>query len=155
MPTVIALCGLPGSGKTTRSKQIESDRPALRFSEDDWVLRLYGAEAVHDDRIRELIKEVQWDLAAQALRLGVDVVLDWGFWGRSERDDFRARTAALGATFELEYLDVPRDEMWHRVQARNAIIGPDAPLYVDKALFDVCWGMFQPPTLDEIPSDGC
>lgn len=147
MPTVIALCGLPGSGKTTCAKRIEAERPALRLSEDEWVSGVFGESAVHDDRVRERIKEVQWNIAARAVRLGVDVVLDWGFWGRSERDDFRARSAELGARFELVYLNVPRDELWRRIQARNDAL-PDDSFYVDAAVFDACCQMFQPPTSD-------
>ena len=149
MPTVIALCGLPGSGKTTCAKRIEADRPALRLSEDELVSGVYGESAVHDDRVRERIKEVQWDIAARALRLGVEVVLDWGFWGRSEREDFRTRAAEVGATVELVYLNVQRDELWRRIQARNDAL-PDDSFYVDETMFDACCQMFQPPTADEL-----
>jgi len=146
---MIALCGLPGSGKTTTAKQIERNRPALRLSQDEWVSRLFGASAVHNNRVRESIKDVQWDIAAQALQLGVDVVLDWGFWGRSERDDYRERVSTLGVTFELHYLDVPRQELWRRLEARNAALPPDT-FPIDEAMLDIYCAMFQPPTTEEI-----
>ena len=110
--TAIFICGLPGSGKTTLARRLEMDRPAVRFTEDEWVTRLYGRDHAHDDDKRELIKDVQWETAARILRLGVDVVFDWGLWSRAERDDFRTRAAQIGVRFELRFLDVPRDELW-------------------------------------------
>jgi hypothetical protein len=36
----------------------------------------------------------------------VDVVLDFGFWSKRERNDFRGRAAALVARSEIRFLDV-------------------------------------------------
>ena len=85
MPVLFLLCGLPGSGKTTLAMRLERERPALRLTPDEWI----GALAIdsHDEEKRAAVEALQWEVAAQALVLGVDVVLDWGFWSRSERDD--------------------------------------------------------------------
>lgn len=40
-PTVHLLCGLPGAGKTTLARRLEAGLPAIRFSLDEWMLRLY------------------------------------------------------------------------------------------------------------------
>jgi predicted kinase len=149
MATLYLLCGLPGSGKTTLARQLERERNALVLSEDVWMARLYPEAHGHDDAKRERLKAVQWEIAARALRIGVDVVLDWGFWGRAERDDFRARAAALGACAELHYLDVPRDELIARLTARNANLPPDSfPVTIAELDAWRCW--FQPPEDDEL-----
>ena len=148
MATVIMLCGLPGSGKTTLAHRIERERPALRLGEDEWFVRLYPGEDGHDDAKREAIKAVQWEIAERVLRLGRDVVLDWGFWGRSERDDLRARAAAIGARAELVYLDVPLDELVARIMARNLALPPDTyPVAEAEVREWATW--FQAPTPDE------
>ncbi|MFZ0544969.1 MAG: AAA family ATPase [Candidatus Promineifilaceae bacterium] len=40
MATLILICGLPGSGKTTLARQIEQSRSALRLCPDEWIARL-------------------------------------------------------------------------------------------------------------------
>ena len=108
MPTIYLTCGLPGSGKTTQARRLEAELLAIRFNEDEWASRLYHPEDAHDNDKRDAIKDRQWSIAVRAVRLGVEVVLDWGVWARVERDDYRSRAAADGVPLKLIYLDVPR-----------------------------------------------
>jgi predicted kinase len=147
--TAIFICGLPGSGKTTLARQLEQERPVVRFSEDEWVVPLYGRAGVHDDSARDRIKEVQWQVAERVLSLGVDVVLDWGLWSRAERDDFRARCAAIDARFELRFLDVPLDELWRRISARNADLPADT-FHIDWDELELWLTTFEPPAAEEL-----
>lgn len=149
MATVFLICGLPGSGKSTLASKLERERPALRLSEDEWMTRFYASENGQNHENRELIKAVQWETAARALRLGVDVVLDWGFWSRAERDDYRSRAARLGVRPILRFLDVPRDELWARITARNEALPPDT-FHIDESELDDWWSIFEPPTADEL-----
>ena len=48
-----------------------------------------------------------WLVVARALTLNVNVILDFGFWSQSEREDFRSRATSLGASSEICFLDVP------------------------------------------------
>lgn len=146
--TLILICGLPGSGKTTLAMELERERSAVRLSEDEWVSRMFSPEAAYDNETRERIKAVQWDLAVRLALLGLDVVLDWGVWARSERDDFRARAAAASLPLELRYLDVPRDELRRRLAARNAALPPDT-FRVEEAELDLWITWFEAPTEEE------
>ena len=150
MATVYMLCGLPGSGKTTRARQIEQEHQAIRLAEDDWIARLYDEAAIHDNDKRDLIKAVQWDLAERLLARGIDVVFDWGVWSRNERDDYRARCAALGASSVLVYLDVPLAELHRRIARRNQNL-PPYTFHITPAELDEWWALFEPPTPDEHP----
>jgi len=63
-----------------------------------------------------------WNLAQEVLRLGLSVVLDFGLWARSERDEFRsaARSVGVGVGVELHYLTASTDDLWQRIEERNA-----------------------------------
>ena len=151
MATLILISGLPGSGKTTLARQLEQVRPALRLSPDEWIAPLLAdpADTAERDRLREPIEAVQWEVAARALALGVDVVLDWGFWSRAERVTCRARAEALGAKTELHFLAASRDELWERLSRRNASL-PPGTFPVTEAELDLWLLQFQPPSADEL-----
>lgn len=126
MPTLHLIVGLPCAGKTTYSKQLERDQPALRLTLDDWHIRLFGHDFTLDfvhpehDARHQVIEKMMWDVAARALQLGNDVILDFGFWAKSERDDYRTRAAALGADSVVHYLHAPEAVLLSRLADRNA-----------------------------------
>jgi predicted kinase len=150
MATLFLICGLPGAGKTTLAKQLEFARPALRLSPDEWIAPLLADvnNIVELDRLRSPVESLQWEMAKRLLALGVDVVLEWGFWSRAERDHFRAEAEALGARVELHYLAVARDELWARLSKRNANLPPGTFTVTEEQL-DQWSGWFEPPTADE------
>jgi predicted kinase len=147
MPTLFLLCGLPGSGKTTLARQLEREQPALRLTPDEWMGPLFGTG--HDEPKRAIVEALQWEVAEKALALGVSVVLDWGFWSRTERDDFRSRAAALGADAEVRFLDVPRNELSRCLAVRNAAFLPGTFRVTDVEI-DSYTTRFEPPTSDEL-----
>ena len=126
-PTLFVMVGLPGSGKTTLAKQLERRHDALRLTKDDWMMPLFGWGEFEDKR--EVVEALLWGTGARALRLGVNVVLDYGLWARVERDEYRARAEALGARVDLRFLDVPEEELFRRLEARNRQRDPnDVPI---------------------------
>src|SRR3974377_453175 len=106
------MVGLPCSGKTTLARRLEVEGSALRLTPDEWQVRLFGqdaAEPEHNCR-HGLIEALLWDLAARLLILGTSVILDFGFWAREEREDFRLRAKKMGASSEVHFLDVSEEE---------------------------------------------
>jgi hypothetical protein len=108
-PRVHLLAGLKWAGKTTYARRLEADLPAVRFTLDEWMLRLH--ELRYDDptypELAESCKSLIWDTAQQVLRARVDVVLDWNQWSRKRRREWATR--ATQARFEpvLHYIRVP------------------------------------------------
>ena len=147
MATLFLLVGLPGSGKTTLARQLERERSALVLSADEWMDRIVG-DGWDADR-RAAVQAVQWDVAARALALGIDVVLDFGCIFRRERDHYRASAAAIGARTLVCFLDAPREELLRRLAARDADPPPHT-FRVDAEHLDRCIGWFEPPTADEL-----
>jgi predicted kinase len=115
--TPFIICGLPGAGKTTAARQIEESLSAVRMSADDWMTAL--SINLHDGEHRAKIEALQWQLAQRLLSLRQNVVIEWGAWGRWERDAFRTNARALGARVEFYYLSAPLEELIARIQQRN------------------------------------
>ena len=120
---LIIVCGLPGSGKTTRAKELERELRAIRFSPDEWMPHL-GSE-LWDSVARGHIEEFQWKLAQNLLTLGHTVVIEWGTWGRSERDTLREGARALGAAVELDFLEAPMDVLLDRIRPAKLRVTAD------------------------------
>ena len=81
------LYGLAGSGKTTLARVLCADGKAVRFTLDEWMIRLYPGlpfESAEYARQTETVKDLIWSLAEQVLRSDRDVVLDWNSWSRSQ-----------------------------------------------------------------------
>jgi len=155
MTTLHLMVGLPCSGKTTLARQIEESCSALRLTPDEWQTRLFGydvEEAEHNAR-HALIESMLWDIGARLLVLGVDVILDYGFWVKSEREDYRARAAQLGAGSEIHYLDVPGAVLLERLAARNADLSHGVE-YIPEAKLKMWINHFQHPTPDELERRG-
>jgi predicted kinase len=147
MAVLFLICGLPGAGKTTLARQIEAEHRALRLTPDEWMARIVGDG--FDAAKRDAVEAVQWDIALRVLALGVNVVLENGFWSRAERVDLRARAHAIGAETRLLYLDTPHEELLRRLEARNAELPPDTfPVTAQQLELYSTW--FEPPTPEEL-----
>jgi predicted kinase len=149
MPTAHMIHGYLGTGKTTFARQLEQDLPAIRFTHDEWMARLYGEDppvehfADYYARVRSLIDSL-WP---RCLELGSDVVLDLNFWSRRERDEARRVVAALGATCCLYRLHCPETVAWERVERRNVTLG--FSLLIARSTFEVLKTRFEPLGSDE------
>ncbi len=115
---LILTCGLPAAGKTTLARRLAADRNAVRLTKDEWLWAL--GSSPWDRPTGEKIERELWRLAQEILSLGLSVVLDFGLWARIERDEMRSAARGLGVGVELHFLDVPADELWRRIEARNS-----------------------------------
>ena len=142
-PRLIIICGLPGSGKTTLAKALEKKLHAIRFAPDEWMDAL--SINLYDEEKRGKVEALQWKIAQELLTLGLIIIIEWGTWGRSERDTLRLAARALGAAVELHYLSVPMDVLFNRIQRRGL---EDPPIKQD--VLNIWFKIFQVPTPEEM-----
>lgn len=114
---LIIICGLPGSGKTTLAKCLEESLGAVRLCPDEWMDAL--AIDLYDEESRARVEALQWELGQKLLKLGGVVIIEWGTWGKSERDSLREGARKLGAAVELHYLSASPEVLFERIQRRG------------------------------------
>jgi predicted kinase len=129
--------GLAGSGKTTLARALAAEGKAVRFTLDEWMIRLYPGlpfDSADYGRRAEDVTDLVWSLAEQVLRAGVDVALDWNSWSRARREWAVRRAATIPAAVVLHRLDAsverataqagqrhgdPRSEYTHPIERRG------------------------------------
>jgi predicted kinase len=145
---VIFMCGPAGSGKSTVARQYERQgMTRLSFDQEAWsrgITTMPLPEDVHRD-IEGVLRARLIDL----VRVGSDVVLDFSFWSRRMRDDYRELVRPFGVRPETVYLATDRATVLERIRARAAGDGDDFQLAAElaAAYFD----HFEVPTAAEGP----
>lgn len=149
-PMVHLLCGLPGSGKTAFARRLAAERGAVVLSHDERMIARHGANPPESEfaRFAAAVTEELWRETTQHIAAGRDVILDWGFWTRAERDEARRRVTELGAVSMLYRVVCPDDLARRRTMERTAA-GASGAFEINGAAWDVFRAKFQAPTADE------
>jgi predicted kinase len=145
---VIFMCGPSGAGKSTYAQRLE-DTGMVRLSFDVEMWRRGISTVPLPPNIRA---EIEAQLRARLLELvagGSDVVLDFSFWSRRMRDDYRRLLAPTGVVPETVYLATDRETVLSRMRARRGNHSDDFVLSED--LVAEYFDHFEPPTPDEGP----
>jgi len=147
-PAVVYLIvGLPGAGKTTYAKELEISASALRLTQDEWQIMLFGDENPPDKQ--DLVGGKLIQLGMRAAELGTDVIFDFGFWAKDERSALRWIAAAVGARSYVVYLPIDREEQRRRVTDRFALT-PDQAFRMSDGELEQWRAQFQVPDEEEL-----
>jgi predicted kinase len=144
------MVGLPAAGKTTLARRIEIEHRALRFTPDEWMIPLFG-ESMADGK-RNVLEGRFIAIALSALRLGFNVVLDFGVWAKDERTALRWLASTVGAECELVYVAIDDAEQRDRVKRRFAT-APGSTFPMTPSDLDEFRTKFQPPGEEELSGD--
>lgn len=149
-PIAHIIIGFIGSGKTTFARKLEKETGSIRFTKDEWMVRIFGNTPPKDkfEEYDNKMAALATDMALQCLKAGVDVIIDEGFWVKEQRDEINEKVKKAGAIPKLYYLEVPLDVMKARTLKRSE--NPPADSFtIDEESFDNYWKFFQPPGEDE------
>lgn len=88
-------------------------------------------------------------LALQAVRIGSNVILDFGCWGRHERSSLRSVFEVAGAEVMIVYLAVDRQTQLERIERRRAE-SPETTLAMSEDEVDQWRAQFEEPSAEEL-----
>ncbi len=150
---VILLCGKICSGKTHYAAELCQTHDLLTLSCDELMYELYRHEEGTDfDRLADRVKAYLHRKAIEAAHAGADVLLDWGFWGREERQRVTSLYRREGIDVVWHYLAIS-DAVWQRnIARRNAACQRDetTDYPVDEGLLQKLADRFEPPEPSEM-----
>ena len=89
-----------------------------------------------------------WAVVLRIAARNVPCVLDIGLGQAQSRARFAELARIAGLSVQLLFIDVPAEERWRRVEARNAQKGETYQLGFDitREMFDFVEGLWEPPT---------
>ena len=114
---------------------------------DEWVAAL-GVD-FWDDEFRHRLERRIYHHGLRLLQRGQSIIVEDGTWTRAERDDLRETASRLGATIAIHYCKAALEELWRRLEVRNATGAPDTVL-ITREILEECWGRFEPPDEAEL-----
>ena len=153
MAKVYLICGKICCGKTTYAQKLCKEKNAVLLSVDEIMLALFGQHC--GDRHDEYVEKTEKYLLNKSMELiskDINVVLDWGFWTKAERESAKGFYKSRSIQCELHYIDIS-DETWKsRLSKRNKamLANKTSAYYVDDNLAVKFASIFEVPSEDEI-----
>ncbi|WP_438290583.1 AAA family ATPase [Streptomyces sp. HUAS TT7] len=151
LSTVVLMCGLPGAGKTTYAMELVR-RGYVRLSIDEVVWQRLGQrdaglvlETEAFDQLKEEVRREQRQELVELMLAGRDVVVDYSFWSRAARDNYKALIESHGCRWELVHLKADRTTLERRLEVRNGKEGANS-VTVDETLFNRYLANFEEPS---------
>ncbi len=140
-------------GKTTYAKKLSQEIQAVRLSCDDIMLSLFGQHlGDKHDEVAERTQKYLFQKSLEVYEAGVSVIVDFGFWKKTQREQIAAFYAEHGIKPEWHYINID-DETWKRnIAKRNVAVTKNETLdyYVDEGLAHKCETLFEKPQPNEM-----
>ena len=100
----------------------------------------------------EKLEQYFFQKSVEIVETGINVVLDWGFWTKSERDFAKEFYGSRGIEYEFHYISISDEEWYRRLDKRNKdVLEKKSDAYfVDEGLAEKFKSIFEIPAKDEI-----
>lgn len=149
MSKVIMMCGVCGSGKTTYAKKKEQEG-YIRLSIDEEMWKLYGRKGIDypEEQYEKLSEQVEAALQKKLLSLiqqGKDVVIDFSFWSKENRNVYKELIQKAGAETELVYMKASKELLQKRLYKRNQVLNANSPFVITDEILEHHYHAFQEP----------
>ena len=153
MAKVFLICGKICCGKTTYAEKLCAENNAILLSIDEITLALFGQHC--GDKHDEYVERTEKYLLSKSLELiqkAINVVLDWGFWTKAERESVKEFYKSRDIECELHYIEISEETWQYRLNKRNdAVLAKEtSAYYVDENLAAKFASIFEVPNEDEI-----
>ena len=157
------VCGPIGAGKTIYAHEIAAKHNAIRFSEDEWLSKLFIPDAP-EDLLSEPMQVVGawasekyqrcrgqiWLICQQLLKQNISVVLDGAAANKEQRDLIREKASNNNVDFQLHYITSAPETREKRVFDRNQEQGITYSIEVTPDMFAHTERFFEPPKGEEL-----
>lgn len=144
--TLVAVCGLPGAGKTTVAEALATRLDARLLRTDVIRTDLFADPAYTHEEATAVYAEL-FERAKAALS-GGDVILDATFRTESFRDGARATAADVGAAFRLVTVECDDEKLRRRIRART-----DDESDADVTVYEQFRSTYEPVTAPDLVVD--
>ena len=123
MAKVIILCGKIASGKSYYAEKLSEQTGAVILSVDELMLELSDSclGLSHDDTARRCEKYF-YKLSEQLIAKNIDVIIDFGYWSRAERNEAKDYFNARAIEIELHYIIVDEQIRLKQLDKRNEML---------------------------------
>ncbi len=143
MKNLYLLCGKVGSGKSTIAKFLSENYGVIHFSADDFMLKLFGEiedREVFNQKLNAT-KDLIYEICDKLLDKN-NIVLDFGFWTKQERNDLIKRFPKHNVV--LIYNKINDEEILNRISKRNSNL-KENEYFMDEATFRFLSSLFEEP----------
>ena len=154
MATVFLICGKICSGKTWYARELKKNEQAVILSTDEVTFDLTdNAQGPDYMAFAQRVNGYLLKKTAELVSVGCNVILEWGFWTKRERQEIGEYFRCRNIPVQWHYIDVS-DARWEiNIQQRNQRIlegngGWD--FYVDEGLYQKAVALFEVPNPEEM-----
>jgi predicted kinase len=150
---VVMMCGVAGSGKTTYAKALEA-RGFVRLSIDEYIWAQFGRfgvdyPAARYEELQRIAEEANFQRLGVLLRERAACVIDYSFWSRVQRQEYRRFVEGAGGRVTLLYLRADRELLRKRLRVRNRTRNANAAFAISQETLERFIAGFEEPGGDE------
>ncbi|TDL64013.1 ATP-binding protein [Rhodococcus qingshengii] len=148
-PLVVMMCGVAGSGKTTFAQQLEKEG-FVRLSIDEEIWATNGRYGIDfpAEKYEKYKEDAERKLRNQLVKLIQDkqrVVVDFSFWQRSRRNQYKQLIEEAGGKCKLIYLKVHPNVLRERLKIRSQRFDANAAFTITEEIITSFLRGFEAP----------